>query len=111
MKYACIARLQGELKNVRLMCRLLGVSPAGFYAAEQQRTGERAPSARTRANQRLLVAIRGVHTASGYRCGAPMVHAELQAQGIRCGHNRVARLMRGSCAALGCAGSRRAAFA
>lgn len=96
MKYACIARLQGELKNVRLMCRLLGVSPAGFYAAEQQRTGERAPSARTRANQRLLVAIRGVHTASGYRCGAPMVHAELQAQGIRCGHNRVARLMRGA---------------
>ena len=94
MKYACIARLQGEIKNVRLMCRLLGVSPAGFYMAEQQRTGRRPPSVRTRANQRILLAIRGVHTASAYRCGAPMVHAELQAQGVRCGHNRVARLMR-----------------
>jgi transposase InsO family protein len=78
------------------MCRLLGVSPAGFYAAEQQRTGRRAPTARARANQRLLLAIRGVHTASAYRYGAPMVHAELQAQGIACGHNRVARLMHGA---------------
>lgn len=94
MKYACIARLKGAIKNVRLMCRLLDVSPGGFYAAEQQRTGRRGSSARSRANQRLLLAIRGVHTASAYRYGAPMVHAELQAQGIRCGHNRVARLMR-----------------
>jgi transposase InsO family protein len=94
MKHACIARHQGEIKNVRLMCRLLGVSPAGFYAAAAQRTGRRAPSARARANQRLLLAIRGVHTASEHRYGAPMVHAELRAHGIPCGHNRVARLMR-----------------
>ena len=93
MKYACIARHQGET-NVRLMCRVLGVSPAGFYAATQERQGRRAPSPRAQANQRLLVAIRGVHTASQHRYGAPMVHAELHAQGVRCGHNRVARLMR-----------------
>lgn len=96
MKYACIARHHGEVKNVRLMCRLLGVSPAGFYAARQQQEGRRAPSARTQANQRLLAAIRGAHAASGRRYGAPLVHAELRAQGVRCGHNRVARLMQQS---------------
>lgn len=94
MKYACIARHQGEINNVRLMCRLLGVAPAGFYAARQQRQGRRAPSARAQANQRLLTAIRGAYVASGQRYGAPMIHAELRAQGVPCGHNRVARLMR-----------------
>ena len=96
MKYACIARHQGAIPNVRLMCRLLGVSPAGYYAARQQREGRRAPSARRRANQRLLAAIRGAYAASGHRYGAPLVHAELRAQGVRCGHNRVARLMQQS---------------
>ena len=93
MKYACIAAHRREL-SVRLMCRVLGVAPSGFYAADQQRLGGRAPSRRVRANTRLLLAIRGVHTASHRRYGAPMVHAELTAHGVRCGHNRVARLMR-----------------
>lgn len=93
MKYACIARYRSDAP-VRLLCRALGVSPSGFYAAEQQRQGRRARSARTRANQRLLVAIRGIHRSSHERYGAPMVHAELRAQGQRCGRHRVARLMR-----------------
>jgi putative transposase len=93
VKYACIAHQQDDF-DVRLMCRLLGVAPSGFYAAEQARHGRRAPSPRGQANQRLLLAIRGAHTASRHRYGAPMVHAELRAQGVRCGHNRVARLMR-----------------
>jgi putative transposase len=95
VKYACIARYRSDAP-VRLLCRALGVSPSGFYAAEQQRQGRRAPSRRTRANQRLLVAIRGIHRSSHERYGAPMVHAELQAQGQRCGRHRVARLMRGA---------------
>jgi len=94
VKYACIARYQGAIRNVRLMCRVLGVSPAGYYAAAQQWQGRRAPSRRTQANQRLLMAIRGVYADSDRRYGAPMVHAELHAQGVPCGHNRVARLMR-----------------
>jgi len=93
VKSACIARHQGAF-DVRLMCRVLGVSSAGFYAAARQRRGDRPVSARTRANQRLLLAIRGVHTASRQRYGAPRGHAELRAQGVRCGHNRVAGLMR-----------------
>ena len=93
MKYACIARDQSDAPR-RLLCRALDVSPAGFYAAEQRRAGRRPPSARGRANQRLLVAIRAIHQRSHERYGAPRVHAELRAQGERCGRHRVARLMR-----------------
>ena len=92
MKYACIARDRRDAP-VRLLCRALGVSPSGFYAAEQARAGRRPASARVRANQRLLVAIRGIHQRSHACYGAPRVHAELRAQGERCGRHRVARLM------------------
>jgi len=88
VKYACIARHRGEFP-VRLMCRVLAVSPAGFYAAQR-----RPPSARVRGDQRLRLAIRAAHQASRRRYGAPKVHWELRAQGIRCGKKRVARLMR-----------------
>ena len=88
MKFACIARLQGEFP-VRLMCAWLGVSRAGFYAGQH-----RQPSARARATQQLRVAIRVEHKASKQRYGAPKIHAELRAQGIPCGRHRVARLMR-----------------
>jgi len=88
VKYACIARHRGEFP-VRLMCRVLEVSPAGFYASQT-----RPPSARTRADQRLRLEIRTAHAASHRRYGSPKIHEELQAQGIRCGRKRVARLMR-----------------
>jgi len=90
VKYACIAQHRCEF-DVRLMCQALGVSRSGFYAAMRRRDQ---PSKRARGNQRLLLAIRAAHAASGARYGAPKVHAELQAQGVRCGHNRVARVMR-----------------
>lgn len=93
MKYACIARYRGDAP-VRLLCRALDVAPSGFYAAEQRRAGRRPRSARVRANERLLVAIRGIHAHSHERYGAPRVHAELRAQGQPCGRHRVARLMR-----------------
>lgn len=88
MRYAFIARHRDELP-VRRMCKWLRVSPAGFYASI-----DRPLSRRARANQRLRVEIRAAHAASVQRYGAPKVHAELHAQGIACGHNRVARLMR-----------------
>ena len=88
MKYACIVQHQGEY-SVRLMCRALQVSPAGFYAAQR-----RAPSARAQQDQRLRLAIRTAHAESRRRYGAPKIHAELRAQGLRCAKKRVARLMR-----------------
>jgi putative transposase len=71
------------------MCRVLGVSPSGYYAWRK-----RGPSRREQRDGELLEMIRRVHTESRETYGAPRIHAELRAQGIRVGRKRVARLMR-----------------
>ena len=87
-KYAAIQAHRDRFP-VRLMCRALGVSVAGFYAAHQ-----RAPSARGQADERLRVQVRAAHTKSRRRYGAPRVHEALKADGVRVARKRVARLMR-----------------
>jgi transposase InsO family protein len=88
VKYASIARHRSEFP-VRLMCRVLAVSPAGFYAAQR-----RGPSPRVQRDQALRLKVRAVHARSRRRYGAPRVHAELRAQGEAVAKKRVARLMR-----------------
>lgn len=76
--------------GVRRCCRAVGVSPASFYDWHR-----RGPSARQRADRRLLAEIRRIHHDSGGAYGAPRIHAELQiACGVKVGRKRVARLMR-----------------
>ena len=91
MKHACIRQHRDDYA-IALMCDALGVSRTGFYAAEQRRQQPLGP--RARANQRLRVEIRAIHTESDERYGAPKVYEELRAQGVACGRHRVARLMR-----------------
>ena len=75
---------------VSLLCRVLGVSRAGFYAWRS-----RPPSARAVADQALLEQIRQIHTHSRATYGAPRIHAELRLDhGVGVGRKRVARLMR-----------------
>jgi putative transposase len=74
---------------VSTMCRVLGVSPSGYWA---WRT--RPPSARARADVALRDRVVAIHTESRGTYGVPRVHAELAADGVRCGRKRVARLMR-----------------
>jgi hypothetical protein len=89
VKYACIARHVGHYP-LRLMCRVLDVSPSGFHAWHK-----RQPAARAIADALLQVEIAAIHRASRQRYGSPRVHEELrQGRGIRCGRKRVARLMR-----------------
>jgi transposase InsO family protein len=71
------------------MCRVLGVSKAGYYAWRN-----RAPSARAVSNQRLAVEIRAVHQRSRRTYGSPRVHAELVARGRCVNRKRVERVMR-----------------
>ncbi len=88
MRYACIARYRGEFR-VRLMCRVLGVSPSGFYASER-----RSPCEHALKDQMLSKAILEAHRKSRRTYGSPRVHRELKADGIAVAEKRVARLMR-----------------
>lgn len=92
MKYACIARHRGEFP-VRLMCRVLHVAPAGFYAAQRRR-----PSRRAHEDAALRQAVRAHHAESDGTYGAPRIHRALRpvlaAEGRTCGRHRVARLLR-----------------
>ncbi len=73
---------------VATMCRLLGVSPSGYYAWTK-----RQPSRRARSDAALVAEIHAAHQASRGTYGAPRIRAELAAKGIRVGRKRVARLM------------------
>jgi putative transposase len=74
---------------VVMLCRVLGVSPSGFWAWLGRR-----PSARAEADEALTERIAAIHRASRGTYGAPRIRAELAAGGVRCGRKRVARLMR-----------------
>ena len=75
---------------VRVMCRLLKVSPSGFYAWDG-----RALSARAREDIGLTALIHAIHRRSKGAYGAPSIQAELaDDHDVHVGCKRVARLMR-----------------
>lgn len=79
---------QGQF-SVAGMCRALDVSESAYYASRT-----RPPSARALMDSWLLERIQASHAESRGTYGAPRIHADLQAQGIRVGEKRVARLMK-----------------
>jgi putative transposase len=81
-------RTEKAMYPVRLLCRTLAVSSAGFYA-----WCRRGLSLRARKDAALKVDIRALHAASGKRYGSPRIHADLKADDHRVGRKRVARLM------------------
>jgi putative transposase len=87
--------------HVATVCRVLEVSPSGYYAWHR-----RSPSARAQTDAGLIAQIRIVHERSRGTYGAPRIHAELAAQGVSVGRKRVARLLQ----AAGLAGVSRRAF-
>lgn len=74
---------------IRLMCRALAVSAAGYYAWRSRPESPRSIQART-----LLSAIRVIHQESRETYGSPSIWDALLKQGHRTGEHRVARLMR-----------------
>ena len=88
MKFAFISEEKVAFP-VAALCRLLAVSPSGFYAAQGR---PRSPHGASRRQARG--AGGEAHAASKGRYGSPRVHAELKAAGERVGRKRVARLMR-----------------
>ena len=74
---------------VRLMCRVLVVSPSGYYSWRS-----RPKSARLASNRQLPDDVRGLHAEHHRRCGAPRMHAALRAEGRSASRGRAERLMR-----------------
>jgi transposase InsO family protein len=74
---------------VRVMCRVLEVSPAGYYAWRS-----RPESSRSVANRELLANIKRVHRDSHGRYGSPRIHAELRTKGHGASRGRIERQMR-----------------
>jgi putative transposase len=88
LRYAVITRHRGEFE-VRLMCRVLEVSPSGYYASRK-----RPSSWHALIDEVLMARVRIIHEESNATYGAPRVHRELQAEGLPASPKRVARLMR-----------------
>jgi putative transposase len=74
---------------VRTMCRVLKVSPSGFYA-----WCKRPPSKRSIEDSRLTAEVQAIFDEHKARYGSPRITEELQANSIRIGRQRVRKLMR-----------------
>jgi len=88
VKYAMI-HFHDALFKVRLMCRVLRVSPSGYYEWRS-----RTPASNARRREWLDVQVQAAFVAEKGRAGAPRVVRRLKAQGHRCGRHQVARSMR-----------------
>ena len=71
------------------MCRVLDVSPSGYYASLR-----RPASWHAVIDEVLMAHVRCIHADSGATYGVPRVHRALQAEGLPASPKRVARLMR-----------------
>lgn len=71
------------------MCRIIGVSRSGYYAWMKQ-----PQSKRQKDNEIILMQIRESHKKSWKTYGSPRITRDLQAAGIKCSENRIARLMK-----------------
>lgn len=74
---------------VKALCRALGVSRSGYYAAQKK-----AERPRAKDNVRLGAKIKVSFEASRRTYGSPRLTVVLRRDGETCGRNRVARLMR-----------------
>jgi transposase InsO family protein len=75
--------------RVENMCRVLRVSPSGYYAWSGRGASEHEIE-----DARLIDKIRGIYDASNGVYGVRRIHRQLLAGGESCSRNRVARLMR-----------------
>ncbi|WP_425537943.1 IS3 family transposase [Myxococcus stipitatus] len=75
---------------VATLCRVLGVTEAGYYAWKGRPASKRAVE-----DEQLTESIRGIHRMSDSTYGAPRVRAELaEEHQVKVGMRRVSRLMR-----------------
>ena len=88
MRYAVITRHRAAYP-VRLMCRVLDVAPAGYYAWRK-----RSPTLHAIVDEALMARVRVVFAASRATYGPERVRRDLQAEGVHTSKKRIARLQR-----------------
>jgi transposase InsO family protein len=88
MKYEFMEEHRDSFR-LKSMCKVLKVSRSGYYAWKS-----RPWSNHQRVNMELLESIREVYRKSRKVYGSPRITDELNDHGIRCGKNRVARIMK-----------------
>ena len=88
MKYAFMDEHR-ERYRLQSMCNVLKVSRSGYYAWKR-----RSPSKRQRENMELLIKIQEIYKKRRRVYGSPRITQELNEEGIGCGKNRVARIMK-----------------
>ncbi len=88
MRFAFIEQHVGAFP-LRLMCRVLEVSPSDFYAWRP-----RPESTRAARDRHLLAKVRWLEAQHHSRYGSPRMHAALRTEGHSCSRGRVERLMR-----------------
>jgi putative transposase len=74
--------------SVARLCRTLRVSRSGYYSWRDRGVSDHAAT-----DVALAAQVAAIHAASDGTYGAPRVHAELKAHGIRTSRRRVARLL------------------
>jgi transposase InsO family protein len=75
--------------RVRMMCRVLTVSPSGYYEWR-----DRPPSSRAQARAQLDAEVKLAFTAEKSRAGSPRLARRLKAQGHTAGRHQVAQSLR-----------------
>ena len=88
MRYLFLSR-QPSFFPVRVMCRVLQVSAAGYYDWLH-----RPPRVTEKRRESLAEAIRSIHADVKGRYGSPRMHAELKGRGHACSVNTVAKVMK-----------------
>ena len=87
-RHGVISSLAREFP-IKALCRVLGVSRSGYYAAQKK-----AQRPRARDNARLGAKLREAFEASRRTYGSPRLTVVLRRAGETCGRHRVARLTR-----------------
>ena len=82
-------RAHRAVHAVATQCRVLGVSPSGYYTWLTRPVSRRALG-----DAELTARIRAIHERSRGTYGVPRVHGELAEEGVHIGRKRIARLMR-----------------
>ena len=87
-----ISQLRGRFP-IAWLCSQLGVARSGFYAAQQRQHN---PGPRAQQNAAITAQVATVFEQHRGFYGAPRIHRELRAAGLKVGRHRVARLMQRS---------------